>query len=118
MAEVHIPAMLREWTGGQSTVEASGATVRQVIDDLDRRWPGIGDRLTEGGRLRPNLAVAVDGEVSPLGLREEVTPSSEVHFVAAIKGGVSRRHGRIARARFTCPATGGASAVPGCRIVS
>ena len=87
MPEVHIPAMLRELTGGRSTVEAAGATVREVIEDLERRWPGIRDRLTDGDRLRPNLSVAVDGEVSPLGLREAVEPASEVHFVAAIKGG-------------------------------
>ena len=88
MPEVHIPAMLRELTGGRSTVEAAGATDREVIEDLDRQWPGIRDRLTDGGRLRPNLAVAIDGEVSPLGLLEAVEPSSEVHFVAAIKGGL------------------------------
>jgi molybdopterin synthase sulfur carrier subunit len=89
MAEIHIPAMLRELTGGQATVDATGATIREVIDDLDRRWPGIRDRLIDGGRLRPNLSVAVDGEVSPLGLREAVEPASEVHFVAAIRGGAS-----------------------------
>jgi molybdopterin converting factor small subunit len=79
---------MRELTGGRSTVEAAGASVREVIEDLERQWPGIRDRLTDGGRLRPNLAVAIDGEVSPLGLREAVEPSSEVHFVAAIKGGL------------------------------
>jgi molybdopterin synthase sulfur carrier subunit len=88
LAEVHIPAMLRELTGGRSTVDAAGATVREVIEDLERHWPGIGERLTDGGRLRPNLSVAVDGEVSPLGLREVVEPASEVHFVAAIRGGM------------------------------
>ena len=88
MPEVHIPAMLRELTGDRSTVEAAGATVREVIEDLERRWPGIRDRLTDGDRLRSNLAVAIDGEVSPLGLREAVEPSSEVHFIAAIKGGL------------------------------
>ena len=96
MPEVHIPAMLREWTGGHSTVEAAGATVRQVIEDLERRWPGIRDRLIEGDRLRSNLSVAVDGEIGPLGLREAVEPSSEVHFVAAIKGGSPGGAGHLA----------------------
>jgi molybdopterin converting factor small subunit len=79
--------MLRELTGGQSTVDAAGATVREVVEDLERQWPGIRDRLIDGGRLRSNLSVAVDGEVSPLGLGEAVEPASEVHFVAAIRGG-------------------------------
>ena len=82
--------MLRALTGGRATVEAAGATVREIIEDLERRFPGLRDRLTDGARLRPNLSVAVDGEVSPLGLRETVGPSSEVHFVAAIKGGKTR----------------------------
>lgn len=87
MAEVHIPAMLREWTGGRESVEAHGATVREVIEDLERQWPGIAGQLVEDGRLRGNLSVAVDGEVSPLGVREAVEATSEVHFVAAIRGG-------------------------------
>ncbi len=42
----------------------------------------------EQDRLLPNISVAVDGEVSPMGLLETVGPASEVHFVTAIKGGV------------------------------
>jgi len=84
---VYIPALLRGLTGGRSSFEAEGATVREVIDNLERAWPGIRDRLVDEGRLRPNLSVAVDGEISPLGLLESVEPSSEVHFVAAISGG-------------------------------
>lgn len=79
--------MLRPLTGGRATVDAAGATVREVIDNLERQCPGIREVLVEGGRLRPNLSVAVDGEVSPMGLIEAVGPASEVHFVTAIKGG-------------------------------
>ena len=64
-----------------------GATVRQVIDNLERAWPGIGERLVAEGRLRANISVAVDGEVSPIGLLEPVSAESEIHFVAAISGG-------------------------------
>jgi len=45
------------------------------------------ESLLEDNRLRSNISVAIDGEVSPLGLLEKVGASSEVHFVAAIKGG-------------------------------
>ncbi len=87
MPTVFIPGQLRDRTGGRSTIEVEGATVREVIENLDRAHPGIGERLMEGPRLRPNISVAIDGEVSPLGLLEKVSPSSEVHFVAAIRGG-------------------------------
>ncbi len=87
MAVVYIPTPLAGLTGGKSPVEVEGATVRQIIDNLERAWPGIRERLMAEDRLRPNISVAVDGEVSPLGLLERVSPSSEVHFVAAISGG-------------------------------
>lgn len=87
LATVYIPALLQPLTGGRSQVEAEGATVREVIDNVDRAWPGVRERLLDVGRLRPNISVAVDGEVSPMGLIEKVGPDSEVHFVAAIKGG-------------------------------
>jgi molybdopterin synthase sulfur carrier subunit len=64
-----------------------GSTVREVIDNLEQSWPGIRERLVTENRLRSNISVAVDGEVTPLGLLEPVSPSSEVHFVAAISGG-------------------------------
>ncbi len=89
MATVYIPALLQPLTGGRASVEAEGATVRQLIENLNRAFPGIRDRLLEEDRLRPNISVAVDGEVSPLGMLEKVGPASEVHFVAAIKGGAS-----------------------------
>lgn len=87
MAIVYIPTLLQNLTGGKSSIEVEGATVRQVIDRLDQIYPGIRDRLLDHDHLRPNISVAVDGEVSPMGLLEPVGPSSEVHFIAAIKGG-------------------------------
>ena len=84
---VFIPTLLQTLTGGRSSVEVDGATVRQVIDNLEQAWPGIRERLVDRGKLRPNLSVAVDGEITPMGLLEPVAPSSEVHFIAAIKGG-------------------------------
>ncbi len=87
MATVFLPAMLRELAGGTTQVAANGATVGEVIADLDRQFPGIQDRLMEGGELRSNLAVAIDGEVSPDGVLEQVGEQSEVHFVLALSGG-------------------------------
>ncbi len=82
MAVVHIPTMLRRHTGGVARFELQGATVGELVDELERLHPGIKALL-----LRPNLAVAVDDEVSPIGAMEVVRPESEIHFVAAISGG-------------------------------
>ena len=84
---VYIPTLLQSFTGGKSSVEVEGSTVRQLIDHLEEAWPGLRDRLLDQGRLRPNISVAVDGEITPMGLLESVGPASEVHFIAAIKGG-------------------------------
>ena len=89
MAVVFIPTLLQPLTGGRREVEANGATVRELIHDLEQLWPGLRERLMDGERLRANISAAVDGEISPIGLGEAVGPESEVHFVTAIKGGVS-----------------------------
>ena len=87
MPRVYIPALLRPLTGGCAEVEVEGATVRQIVANLEARYPGLQDRLVEGGRLRPNISVAVNDEISPLGLMAAVPPSGEVHFITAIRGG-------------------------------
>lgn len=87
MATAFIPALLRDLTGGADRVEVAGATVRQVVRNLDQRFPGIGERLCEGDQLSPRVQVAVDGNVSRLGLLERVGETSEVHFIPAISGG-------------------------------
>ena len=87
MAHVFIPALLRPLTGGQEQVQVEGATVRAVIANLDSLYPGIQARLLEDDRLRPSIAVVVDGEVSRLKLRHKVTEHSEIHFMPALSGG-------------------------------
>ena len=87
MATVFIPSLMRELAGGQDTIDVPGATVRQVIDNLEKACPGIKVRLVENNRVKGNISVAVDGEVTPLGLLEKVGETSEVHFLPAIGGG-------------------------------
>ena len=87
MVTVFIPTMLLPVTDGVKQVELEGRNVRQVIDRLDELYPGIKDRLVEEGQIRPNLAVAIDGDVARMGMLEKVAENSEVHFVPAIGGG-------------------------------
>lgn len=87
MADVWIPALLQDLTGGQERIQLAGKTVRQVVDELEQQFPGMKDRLLEGDQLRPGIAVVVDGEISHLRLRHRLTDQSEVHFLPAIRGG-------------------------------
>ena len=76
-------------TGGQKTVRVAGASVRQVIDSLEKEFPGVRSQLCddEEDDLMPGVAVIIDGEVSQLGLLERVREDSEVHFLPALGGG-------------------------------
>ena len=47
MAHVRIPTPLRKYTAGAEAVEAEGATVAALVDDLERRYPGIRERICD-----------------------------------------------------------------------
>jgi molybdopterin converting factor small subunit len=87
MPRVYIPAQLRDLTAGQDVVAVAGARVGEVIDELERLFPGVKARLCDGNALRSGLAVVVGTEVCRLGLRQPVGPDDEVHFLPAIGGG-------------------------------
>ena len=86
MAVVWIPALLRPLAGGQETVRAAGATLREVIDDLDRQFAGFRDRLLENGMIRPEIALAIGG-AQAIDLGATVGADDEVHILPAIAGG-------------------------------
>jgi sulfur-carrier protein len=88
MAVVWIPSLLQNLTGGEEKLAVSGVTVGEIIDNLEARFPGIKERLVDGGEIRPHIAVAIDGDVSPEGLDQDVEESSEIHFIPALSGGV------------------------------
>lgn len=82
MATVHIPTLLRTRAGGSASFSLAGNTVGELLDALDALHPGLRAEL-----LRPNVAIVVDDEVTPLGVLERVGPEAEVFFVAAVSGG-------------------------------
>ena len=88
MAVVWVPSLLQGFTGGASTVTVPGATLREVIDNIEPRYPGLKDRLLDDeGHLRPEIAAAIDGETEHYGMLEPVRENSEIHFIPAIGGG-------------------------------
>jgi molybdopterin synthase sulfur carrier subunit len=86
MALVFIPAMMQNLTGGVAQVQIAGRTVREIINRLEARFPGVKARLLQDGDMRSDVAVAVDGEVV-FDLSDHVREDSEVHFVPPISGG-------------------------------
>ena len=87
MPTVWIPALLQPLSGGKQKVSVPGGTVRQVIDALELQFPGMRDRLLVNDRLRPSIAVVVDGVISQDKLHHRLEENSEVIFMPAISGG-------------------------------
>ncbi len=104
MATVLVPSPLRPLCAGAAVLEAAGATLGEVLRAVDERCPGFYGRTVEDGRLRPELAVALNGHAHRYGLSEPVAPDDEVAIVPAIGGGAEL--GLIARAVSSCKAGG------------
>jgi molybdopterin synthase sulfur carrier subunit len=87
---VTIPTPLRRLTGGAGQVTADGATLRELIEDLERRFPGMRERLLdEAGALRRFVNVFVgDEDVRFLaGLETPLEEGAQVSIVPAVAGG-------------------------------
>lgn len=87
MANVVIPALLRDLCGGVAHLDVPGATLGELLRALDERCPGLYDRVVEDGKVRPQLAVAIDGEAASFPLHEPLSANADVTIVPAIGGG-------------------------------
>jgi sulfur-carrier protein len=85
--KVRVASVLFEYTGDRPEVEAKGATLGAVLDDLDRRHPGLRFRVVdEQDRIRQHMNVFVGGR-STRKLSEPVGPKDEIHILQALSGG-------------------------------
>lgn len=83
---VLIPSALRSYTGGSAT-EADGATLAELLADLERRFPGIRFRMIdEQGRIRPHMRIFINGEAVH-DLSHPLAATEEVAIVQALSGG-------------------------------
>jgi molybdopterin converting factor small subunit len=89
MTTVRIPPTLRAETAGAATVEASGATVRDLLDDLTVRFPALSNRIYPEGELARFVNVYVEGEDVRTrdGLETAVSDGSTVILLPAMAGG-------------------------------
>jgi len=90
MIKVRIPQPLQKITNGKELVEASGSDVKSLVDDLEKKFPGIKDRICdESGKIRRFINVYVNEEDIRF-LQGEATvlkTGDEVSIIPAIAGG-------------------------------
>ncbi len=84
---VSIPSPLRSYTGGDECVEANGHDVAALLDDLERRHPGIRFRMIdEQDRIRRHMKIFVNRE-RIAELDTPLSPSDSVQILQALSGG-------------------------------
>jgi molybdopterin converting factor small subunit len=71
----------RRFTGGLTEFDVEADTVRRMIAELDRRYPGLGHQIDEG------MAIAIDGEIYQDAYLEKLGPDSEIVLIPKIGGG-------------------------------
>ena len=87
MPQVFIPSQLTAYTDGVTRVEALGATVGAVLDDLDRRYPGLKFRLVdEQDRVRRHMRLFI-GQDETRSVSAPLTESDELLIFGALSGG-------------------------------
>jgi MoaD family protein len=86
---IRIPTPLRTLTGGEEQVKADGATVQQVIENLEKKHPGMRDRLLDDKGVRRFVNIYVgDEDIRFLdGLETPLKEGEEISIVPAIAGG-------------------------------
>jgi molybdopterin converting factor small subunit len=89
---VRVPPVLRQEAGGVRELEASGTTVRELLEDLSLRVPALGAKVYDGAEIRPYVNVYVDGEDvrTSGGLDAPVGEDATVVLLPAMAGGIGR----------------------------
>ena len=92
MSTVRIPPVLRDNTGGTRSVEVTGTTVTEALNDLFAKHPDLRDRVTQDGQLSDFINVYVnDRDVRYRdGLATQVGPDDTIILLPARAGGSSR----------------------------
>ena len=106
MARVKLPTILRSHAGGEKQVDVDGATLREVLSDLETRYPGITITvLTEDGALHRFVNVYVNDEDVRVqnGLATAVGAGDTVVILPAMAGGDIPRRRRRRRHQHARP---------------
>jgi molybdopterin synthase sulfur carrier subunit len=87
--KVRIPTPLQRLTNGRADVECGAKNINEMIDALEKDYPGIKERLTEGGKVRRFINIYVNDEDIRFLNKEETAlkDGDSISFVPAIAGG-------------------------------
>jgi sulfur-carrier protein len=87
--KVQIPTPMRQHTEGQTVVEAAGATVQGVLDDLGAKFPGLTARIFDNGQVRRFVNIYLnDEDIRYLdNLATPVKDGDELAIIPAVAGG-------------------------------
>lgn len=88
---VRVPTPLRKFTNGADEVDAQGNTVRVLVEDLERKFPGIKERICdENGKIRRFVNVYVNGDDIRFlqNLETSLKDGDNISIVPAIAGGM------------------------------
>jgi len=88
--KVKIPVPLQRLTQGKEEVEGAAGTIISLVNDLDQKYPGLAERISEGGKLRRFVNIYVNEEDVRFMKNEEteVKDGDEVSIIPAIAGGM------------------------------
>ncbi|UCH21189.1 MAG: MoaD/ThiS family protein [Deltaproteobacteria bacterium] len=98
---IKIPSPLRGFTNGLKTVEAEGATVSEILQDLDHRYPALRERLYDQKTRRPLINIYLNNEDIrtlnkaegryEIDLNTSVKDGDQLSIIPPIAGGIRRR---------------------------
>ena len=91
-ATVKIPTPLRKLTNNETSVDAIGKTIEQIVESLDSAYPGMRERLIDdNGDLRHFVNIYLNGEDIRYidGLKSPVSDNDELSIVPAVAGGLT-----------------------------
>ena len=91
--KVRIPTPLQRLTQGKEEVESIQGTIIAVVNDLDKNFPGIAERISENGKIRRFVNIYLNDEDIRFMNNEETVAKDgdEISIVPAIAGGAGRR---------------------------
>lgn len=89
--DIRIPTILRDYTNGERSVDGSGATVGELLDNLETAHEGIRDRILENGEVRRFVNIYVNDEDIRFagGLTAAVADGDTIVILPAVAGGAA-----------------------------